>query len=253
VRATQKGFCARGQLAGGYTRGFGCAHITIHVTRTHTCFRDPAGPKVHSRADRCIVLIFSWRDASQLTRRCSACHVHALFGAGPPRLFVLLWPHPASPGHPLRLQHGRGHCSDTPRRPRAQRRLCALASSTWALVGVSWLSGRTNFLLVIDINSVLCSLPQQNSLPIIPSNYADPCAAIAITAMRGHACMPARDTAEVFSLTAACERMPMGRLLCDERARQETRSAPVARMLAPLTAAPPDVILAPFTSQLTTK
>ena len=58
-----------------------------------------------------------------------------------------------------------------------------------ALVGVSWLSGRTNFLLVIDINSVRRSLPQQNSLLIIPSSYADPCAAIAITAMRGmHAC-----------------------------------------------------------------
>ena len=57
------------------------------------------------------------------------------------------------------------------------------------LVGVSWLSGRTNFLLVIDINSVRRSLPQQNSLLIIPSSYADPCAAIAITAMRGmHAC-----------------------------------------------------------------
>ena len=58
-----------------------------------------------------------------------------------------------------------------------------------ALVGVSWHSGRTNFLLVIDINSVRRSLLQQNSLLIIPSNYADPCAAIAITAMRGmHAC-----------------------------------------------------------------
>ena len=57
------------------------------------------------------------------------------------------------------------------------------------LVGVSWLSGRTNFLLDIDINSVRRSLPQQNSLLIIPSKYADPCAANAITAMRGiHAC-----------------------------------------------------------------
>ena len=235
------------ELAGGDTSPFGCAHMSTYVYAPHTCCVIPLVPILHQRACRYVVLIFSWRGASQVTRRRSACHVHALLGAGPPRLFVLLWPHPASPSPPLRLQHGRGHYSGTPCRPGAQRRCCApwhpRRGARWRVVAL-----RAHELSARHRHQQRAAQPAAAEQSVNhPQQLRGPMRGHRNYCHERHACMPARDTSKIFSLTDACERLAHGpSLLCDVRARQETRSAPAARMLTPLMAAPPDVAHAAF-------